>query len=171
LGVIATMVYFIVNLIKDHFGIPYEFILLVAVAIVSLINVFGTTVAKCCGALSPGFALALDFISLAGYAVAFGLLTHGMGATVFGSCMAGAWGAEGGDGVWICKLYKAAWAFALGGVVFFLSSVALDVHALRKNANHKYVPANPKSMQQTKTYAQPDYSQNTSYGSGGLNGP
>lgn len=65
--------------------------------------------------MSPKFAFVFDFASLAGFAVAFGLLTKGMGPMVFKSCSAG-WGSEEGNGPWICRCYKAGWSFALGGM-------------------------------------------------------
>jgi hypothetical protein len=51
--------------------------------------------------------------------------------------------------------------------MYFFSFV-LDAVVVRRQGSHKYQPANPKSMQQqTKAYA-PNYTQDTSYGSGGL---
>jgi len=169
IGVIGINAYFVYNLLKDKMGIPHEFILLVAVSLFSLVNIIVSTVAKCCGALNPKFALSIDFICFAWWGVAFGFLTHAMGPQVWNSCVGGTWGDESGDGPYICRLYKAGWVLALAAVAFFLSSVILDITVIRRNANHKYIPANPKSMQQAKTYNNaPDYTQNTSYGSSGL---
>ena len=52
--------------------------------------------------------------------------------------------------------------------ISFFFSFALGVYVLIKSRNQSYAPANPKSMQQTKTYnaSTPNYSQDTSYGSG-----
>jgi len=86
------------------------------VAHFSLINIILTTVLKCCGALSPKFALFLDFICFAWWSVSFGFLTHAMGPQVWKGCVGGTWGDESGDGPYICRLYKAGWVMTLSAV-------------------------------------------------------
>ncbi|KAF3908285.1 hypothetical protein AA313_de0206066 [Arthrobotrys entomopaga] len=167
IGTIGTLSYFIYYLVKARFGVPYEFIILYIAALLSLLNIITTTVAKCCGALNAKFALAFDFILLACWTVAFALLHRAMHGLIFSDCTDGHWGAEGGNGVYVCRLYKATWAFALAGIVFYLLSIILDIIVVRRVGSHKYIAANPKSMQQTKTYT-PNYQADTSYGSGGL---
>jgi len=167
IGVMGTLSYFIYVLAKAHMGVPYEFIVEYAVAVLSLLTIVSTNVAKCCGALNPLFALALDFITLAGWSIAFGLLAHAMGKLPFEDCTAGAWGVEGGTGVYVCRLYKATWAFSVTVIAMYAFSCILDGIVIKRVNSHKYAPANPKSMQQTKEY-KPNYTQDTSYGSGGL---
>ncbi|KAK6343661.1 hypothetical protein TWF730_011252 [Orbilia blumenaviensis] len=167
LGVIGILSYFLYYLIRARIGTPPEFIILYVAGLVSLLNIITTGVAKCCGALNAKFALAFDVLLLAFWAVAFALLHRAMGGLIWGDCTDGHWGAAGGNGVYVCRLYKAAWVFAVVAIAFYLGSVILDVVVIRRVGNHKYVVANPKSMQQTKQYT-PNYSQDTSYGSGGL---
>jgi len=167
IGTFGTLSYFIYALVKAKFGIPYEFIILYVAALVSLFNIVSTTVAKCCGALNPKFALGFDILILIAWSVAFGLLHRAMHGLIFSDCTAGRWGAVEGNGVYVCRLYKATWAFAVAAIVAYLASVILDIVVVRRAGNHKYVQANPKSMQQTKQYV-PNYAQDTSYGSGGL---
>jgi len=167
-GVLGIMVYFTIRLIKDHFPVPKEFIILIAVPIASLVNVVVATLFKCCGALSPGVAVFVDFLTLAAWGVGFGLLTRAMGvATITTSCNSGTWGPKGAGGVWICNLYKGTWGLCIAAIAAFLGAVIMDLVVLKKKSN-KYVPANPRSMQQQKGKHMPDYNQETSYGAGGL---
>ncbi|KAK6507925.1 hypothetical protein TWF481_006346 [Arthrobotrys musiformis] len=168
IGTIGTLSYFVYYLVKARFGIPYEFIILYVAALLSLLNIITTGVAKCCGALNAKFALAFDFLILAAWTVAFALLHRAMHGLIFSDCTDGHWGSTEGNGVYVCRLYKATWAFAVASIAFYLGSVILDVVVVRRVGNHKYTQANPKSMQQTKQYAAPNYAQDTSYGSGGL---
>ncbi|KAF3933686.1 hypothetical protein ABW19_dt0201102 [Dactylella cylindrospora] len=167
IGTMGTLSYFIYYLVKAKFGIPYEFIILYVASLISLLNIVTTTVAKCCGALNAKFCLAFDFLVMAGWATAFGLLHHAMHGLIFGDCTDGHWGAEAGNGVYVCRLYKATWAFAVAAIAAYLFSVILDIVVVRRVGSHRYTAANPKSMQQTKQYV-PNYGQDTSYGSGGL---
>ncbi|EWC46416.1 hypothetical protein DRE_04359 [Drechslerella stenobrocha 248] len=167
IGIMGILSYFIYYLVKNRISVPPEFIILYVAAVLSLFTVVTTTVAKCCGALNAKFALGFDGIVLICVSVAFALLTRAMHGLVFSSCTDGHWGAEGGNGVFVCRLYKAVWACALTSVLTFIGSGILDIVVIRRVGSHKYTQANPKSMQQTKTYA-PNYSQDTSYGSGGL---
>jgi len=167
IGIIGTLAYFIYALLKAKFGVPYEFIILIIAAIFSLFNIVTSGVAKCCGALNPKLALPFDVLVLAGYAVAFGLLNRAMDGLVFRSCTTGSWGAINGNGVYVCRLYKAVWAFTITALAMYLFSVLIDVIVIRRVGSHKYARANPKSMEQTKQYPV-NYSQDTSYGSGGL---
>ena len=58
------------------------------------------------------FIAMMDMFSLIGFAVAFGLLAKGMGKMAWQSCTTG-WGKEEGNGPFICRTYKAGYAFAL----------------------------------------------------------
>jgi len=167
-GIMGTLSYFVYALVKAKLGIPYEFIILYAAAVFSLFNVVTTGVAKCCGALNAKWAIIIDFLALAAYSVAFGLLQHAMGHLVFENCVAGRWGIEGGNGVYVCRLYKATWAFSVTAIGMYVISCLIDIVVIRRVGSHKYVVANPRSMQQTKTYSAPNYAQDTAYGSGGL---
>ncbi|KAF3903291.1 hypothetical protein ABW20_dc0110408 [Dactylellina cionopaga] len=167
LGTMGTLSYFIYYLVKARIGVPVEFIILYVAALLSLLNVVTTTVAKCCGALNAKFAIGFDFFILACWAVAFGLLTHAMSRLLGEDCTAGNWGEVGGNGVYVCRLYKATWGLGLSGLILYIFSVVLDGVVIGRVGNHKYTVANPKSMQQTKAYV-PNYSQDTSYGSGGI---
>ncbi|KAK6346557.1 hypothetical protein TWF696_006681 [Orbilia brochopaga] len=168
IGIIGILSYFIYYLIKSRMKVPPVFIIQYVASLLALLNIITTTVAKCCGALNAKFAVAFDFAILAALAVAFGLLTSAMHGLPFSDCTNGSWGVVGQGGVRICRLYKGVWALGIVGLVTYFFSILVDGIVIRRTGNHKYVVANPKSMQQTKTYVAPNYSQDTSYGSGGL---
>lgn len=168
IGIIGILSYFMYYLIKSRLRVPPEFIIQYVASLLALLNIVTTTVAKCCGALNPKFAVVFDFLILACLAVAFGLLNNAMHGLVRHDCTNGQWGVTGQGGVRICRMYKGVWAFCVTGLVTYLLSIVVDGIVIRRLGNHKYVAANPKSMQQTKTYVAPNYSQDTSYGSGGL---
>ncbi|KAF3905203.1 hypothetical protein ABW21_db0200163 [Orbilia brochopaga] len=168
IGIIGILSYFSYYLVKSRMKVPPVFIIQYVASLLALLNIVTTTVAKCCGALNAKFAVVFDFVILAALSVAFGLLTNAMHGLVFKECTNGAWGVEGQGGVRICRLYKGVWALCVISLIAWVFSLVVDGIVIRRTGNHKYVVANPKSMQQTKTYTAPNYSQDTSYGSGGL---
>ncbi|KAI9818875.1 MAG: hypothetical protein M1827_007696 [Pycnora praestabilis] len=135
--VAAIMFYFIGQLKYDHFKIPWTFLLLLGVSLLTNIALTLTIVLYCCRALKPAFNVILNIALAVLWGLGFALLAWNMSGTLTHQCNTTNWGDE--SGVMVCRCYKALFTFALVGLVSTLSALVLDVVVRKRTtARGKY---------------------------------
>ncbi|KAF2117064.1 hypothetical protein BDV96DRAFT_489979 [Lophiotrema nucula] len=127
--VAGVMSYFLRELQQDHYRLPWTFLLLLTVTVLTLLSLTGTIVLHCCYGLNPILNLGLNSVLFVLWALGFALLTWWSSSTLSHVCNRANWDTE--TGVSICRIYKALFSFALLGVLSTLLALALDVHVYR----------------------------------------
>ncbi|KAH6629295.1 hypothetical protein C7974DRAFT_424362 [Boeremia exigua] len=124
--------YFLHELAASNYTLPWTFILLLSVSLLTLLALAATLALHTRHTLAPALNLAANAALSALWCVATALLGW-WGAPALGArCGEGAWG--GATGARVCWAYKVLCAFAVVAVVGALGGVWLDVRALRRGA-------------------------------------
>ncbi|KAI9858679.1 MAG: hypothetical protein M1813_007311 [Trichoglossum hirsutum] len=137
----AIMFYFIYHLRRDHFKVPWTFLVLLGVALFTIMTQTVTIVFYFCRALNPTVNLAINAMLSVFWATGFGLLTWAMSGTLVHKCNATNWGNDAG--VMVCRLYKALFTFSLTGLIATFSALILDFMTRKKElVGGRYIHAN-----------------------------
>jgi len=137
LVVAGIMCYFLWHLTHDHYRLPWTFILLLAVSLLTIIALSTTIVLHCCCGLNPRLNVCLNAGLLLLWSVGFALLAWWSSGTLSHVCNKSNW--EDETGIMICRIYKALFSFTLLGFVSTLAAACLDVYVFRRaTARGKY---------------------------------
>ncbi|CAO2647702.1 Nn.00g086240.m01.CDS01 [Neocucurbitaria sp. VM-36] len=123
------MSYFLRELAHDHYRLPWTFILLFAVSLLTMLALTATIVLHCLYGLSPILNTALNSTLALLWSVSFSLLSWWSFGTLKHICNVDNW--ENDMGISVCRLYKALFSFALFGLVSTLLALLLDVRVQR----------------------------------------
>lgn len=166
LFVLAIMALFAYHLKKDNYPIPWQFLSLAVISVLSLFNVLVTTVLFCCRALNPLFVMTVEVILSILWAFCAGALGKGMGGNIVRSCAL--WKTV--QGITVCHLFKSVFSFTLICWFAMVCGALVAAGVRRRQSAHKYEPANPASLQQQNTAYTPHsgiIKTNVPYGQGG----
>jgi len=151
----GIMSYFISQLRHDHYRLPWTFILLLTVSLLTILFLTATIVLHCFYGLNPTLNISLNSVLLVLWSLGFALLTWWTSGTLAHVCNVKNWDNEAG--IMICREYKALFAFTLFGVVSTLFALLLDIHVQRKFTHlGKFTalqPPDSKSQHTLPTYA------------------
>ncbi|KAJ4983678.1 hypothetical protein SVAN01_10836 [Stagonosporopsis vannaccii] len=129
LVVAVIMSYFLRELSANNYSLPWTFILLLAVSLLTLLSLTWTIVLHIRHGLNPSLNLCLNGVLAALWAVSFALLSWWSASTLSSACAVKNW--ESDVGTSVCRTYKALFSFALLGLLGTMASLGLDVHVLR----------------------------------------
>ncbi|KAH0551443.1 hypothetical protein GP486_007343 [Trichoglossum hirsutum] len=137
----AIMFYFIYHLRRDHFKVPWTFLVLLSVALFTIMTQTVTIVFYFCRALNPTVNLVINALLFILWATGFGLLAWAMSGTLVHRCDVANW--QNDAGIMVCRLYKALFTFSLTGLISTASALALDFTTRKKELRGgRYVHAN-----------------------------
>ncbi|KAF2825187.1 hypothetical protein CC86DRAFT_467700 [Ophiobolus disseminans] len=128
--VACIMFYFLKELAKDNFRLPWTFILLVVVSLLTIFSLTTTIVLHCFYGLNPVLNTLLNSGLALLWAVSFSLLSWWSSGTLSHVCSRDNWDSE--LGMSVCRLYKALFSFSLLGLLSTLVALVLDVHVQRQ---------------------------------------
>jgi hypothetical protein len=141
----CIMFYFLSELAKDHFRLPWTFILvrlpnrlqilltplqLMSVSLLTILALTTTIILHCFYGLNPVLNTLLNSGLALLWAVSFSLLSWWSSGTLSHICNKDSWESE--LGISVCRLYKALFSFSLLGLVSTLVALVLDVHVQRQ---------------------------------------
>ncbi|KAH8722924.1 hypothetical protein GQ44DRAFT_621446 [Phaeosphaeriaceae sp. PMI808] len=126
----CIMFYFLKELAHDHFRLPWTFILLMAVSLLTLLALTTTIALHCFYGLNPVLNTVLNSSLALLWAVSFSLLSWWSSGTLTHVCNRENWDDE--LGISVCRLYKALFSFSLLGLITTLLALALDIHVQRQ---------------------------------------
>ncbi|KAJ6279181.1 hypothetical protein J3E71DRAFT_355135 [Bipolaris maydis] len=129
LVVAGIMSYFLRELSRDGYLLPWTFILLMTVSVLTIVALASTIVLHLYHGLNPGLNITVNSSLGLLWIVSFGLLTKWTSGTVAGVCDTSHWDSD--TGVSICRQYKALFSFALLGLLATLLALAVDVKVLK----------------------------------------
>jgi len=124
------MFYFLRELARDNYSMPWTFILLLAVSLLTMIALTTTIFLHCFYGLNPVLNTVLNSALALLWAVSFGLLSWWSSGTLSHVCNVDNWDSE--LGISVCRLYKALFSFSLLGLVATLVALGLDIHVQRQ---------------------------------------
>lgn len=127
--VASIMFYFCSELARNDYNLPWTFILLFTVSLLTIIALTATIALHCFYGLNPVLNTALNSSLAILWAVGFALLTWWSSGTLAHVCNVENW--ESDMGISVCRLYKALFSFALLGLVSTLLALVLDVRVQR----------------------------------------
>lgn len=133
LVVAAILSYFVYHLRHDNFRIPWTFLVLFGVALLSLLTLTLTLALHFCHGLSPLLNLILNIPILLLWILGLSLLGWNMAGTLGHVCNTANWGRE--VGIMVCRLYKALFSFTLLGAISAVAIVVLDIRVRRKQTS------------------------------------
>ncbi|OAK96567.1 hypothetical protein IQ06DRAFT_44665 [Phaeosphaeriaceae sp. SRC1lsM3a] len=128
--VACVMFYFLSELARGRFRLPWTFILLMAVALLTLVCLTATIVLHCFYGLNPLLNTILNSVLAVLWAVSFALLSWWSSGTLSHVCSKDNWDDE--LGISVCRLYKALFSFSLLGLLSTIVALVLDVHVQRQ---------------------------------------
>jgi len=128
--VASIMLYFLWHLTHDHYRLPWTFILLLAVSLLTILSLSTTIVLHCCCGLNPRLNVCLNGCLLVLWSVGFALLSWWSSGTLSHVCNKSNW--EDETGIMVCRIYKALFAFTLLGFVSTFAAALLDVFVFRR---------------------------------------
>ncbi|THC90600.1 hypothetical protein EYZ11_009932 [Aspergillus tanneri] len=168
LVVASILAVFISNLSKDHYKLPWAFLVLLISSLLSLINFVLTTITHCCYGLSPLLSATTHSILLLLWLISLGLMSWSMSHTILTTCNATYWGTS--TGINVCRLYKALFSFTVLSVASHLFGLTLDVIVRRRQTRlGTYDPM--ASSTHLNNYKMHDRSSSVMSGSVGPYGP
>ncbi|KAH7018690.1 hypothetical protein B0J12DRAFT_415604 [Macrophomina phaseolina] len=129
--VTCVLVFFVDQLHHDGYPIPWTFLLLLAVSVLTVFFLSATLVQHCCCGLNPRLNLALNSILLVIWTLGFGLLSWWASGTLGHFCTRANWRDD--DGIMVCRIYKALFAFSLLGLTSTLSALLLDIYVFKRS--------------------------------------
>ncbi|KAG0123800.1 hypothetical protein HOY82DRAFT_618667 [Tuber indicum] len=138
LAVVGITGFFSYHLVREDLGVPYEFIALDAIGVLTMLNILLSFILLSCRTLPPTLVLITDILLTLLWGVAFAFLARAMGSKTVGECSRESYG----DYTVICHLYKILFAFSLLGCVLHLGTCWLAFRVGRKGSSrHAYKPA------------------------------
>lgn len=147
-GVVACiMFYFLSELSRDHYSLPWTFILvclqipsqllatdqtlqLMTVSLLTIASLTTTIILHFFYGLNPTLNTVLNSTLALLWAVSFSLLTWWSSGTLAHICNKDSWDSD--LGLSVCRLYKALFSFSLFGLVATMLALVLDVHVQRQ---------------------------------------
>ncbi|KAF2269620.1 hypothetical protein CC78DRAFT_528823 [Lojkania enalia] len=123
------MAHFLRELSHDHYRLPWTFILLLAVSLLTLLSLTLTITLHLLHGLSPLLNLSLNSLLALLWTVGFALLTWWSSGTLSHVCNTANW--DSGLGISICREYKALFSFSLLGWLGTVLALVLDVNVYR----------------------------------------
>ncbi|KAH7074315.1 hypothetical protein FB567DRAFT_537155 [Paraphoma chrysanthemicola] len=130
LVVSSIMFYFLGELARDKFRLPWTFILLMSVSLFTMLSLSVTIILHCFYGLNPVLNTILNSALALLWAVSFSLLSWWSSGTLSHVCNKDNW--DDDVGMSVCRLYKALFSFSLLGLVSTLVALILDVHVQRQ---------------------------------------
>ncbi|KAF2728411.1 hypothetical protein EJ04DRAFT_504099 [Polyplosphaeria fusca] len=127
--VAGIMFYFLRELSQAHYRLPWTFLLLLTVSLLTIVFLTATIVLHCCYGLNPILNLGLNSLLFILWAVGFALLAWWTSSTLSHVCNRANW--DTNMGISICRVYKALFSFALLGLLSTLLALVLDVYVYR----------------------------------------
>ncbi|EOD47172.1 hypothetical protein UCRNP2_6076 [Neofusicoccum parvum UCRNP2] len=153
--VAAVMFFFIDQLHRDGYPLPWTFLTvracrvpqrvtlltvslqLLVVSFLTILFLSATIVLHCCCGLNPRLNVFLNSGLLVLWTVGFALLTWWSSGTLGHVCNTANWRNE--DGIMVCRIYKALFAFAMLGFMSTLAALLLDIYVFKRaTARGKY---------------------------------
>ncbi|KAL0256721.1 hypothetical protein SLS55_009118 [Diplodia seriata] len=129
--VTCVLVFFVDQLHHDGYSIPWTFLLLLTVSALTVLFLSLTLVQHCCCGLNPRLNQVLNSGLLVLWTLGFALLSWWSSGTVGHVCNKTYWNDD--DGIMICRIYKALFAFSLLGLVSTLAALLLDVYVFKRS--------------------------------------
>ncbi|KAJ9620268.1 hypothetical protein H2203_008033 [Taxawa tesnikishii (nom. ined.)] len=128
----CIMLYFCYHLTHDHWNVPWTFIVLTVVSILTVFFLTVTIILHCCFGLNPAFNLGLNTCLFVLWGMGFGMLAWWMWGTLTHYCDVLNW--NDSTGIMVCRIYKALFTFSLLGLVSTICALGLDLHIHRLSA-------------------------------------
>ncbi|SMQ49685.1 unnamed protein product [Zymoseptoria tritici ST99CH_3D7] len=125
----AVMCYYIYNLRREDYAVPWTFIWLTSASFFSILALIFTIVLHCCIGLNPRLNLALNGFLLILWTLSWSLLTWFMSPTLANACDVEHWTED--MGIMVCRIYKALFTFTLIGFLSTLAAFILDIYVHR----------------------------------------
>ncbi|KAI9859202.1 MAG: hypothetical protein M1824_003888 [Vezdaea acicularis] len=125
-------IFFVFNLQKDHFSVPWTFVILLIASISTVVLIILTTILHFCRSLSPKLNSAFNLALFLLWGFGFGLLAWATHGTLWAGCTLDNWGND--TGVLVCKTYTAQWALALIAFIATLGALVLDIYTTRTSS-------------------------------------
>ncbi|KAF1981977.1 hypothetical protein K402DRAFT_215927 [Aulographum hederae CBS 113979] len=126
----SIMCYFIYHLKAGRWPLPWTFIVLLTVSLLTLLFLSLTIILHLCTGLNPRLNIVLNLSSGCLWTLGFALLTWWSSTTLSHVCNLENW--HDGTGVMVCRTYKVLFAFALLGWVSTLAALTLDFIVWRR---------------------------------------
>ncbi|KAF2193023.1 hypothetical protein K469DRAFT_282204 [Zopfia rhizophila CBS 207.26] len=127
--VAGVMSWFLWQLQQDHYRLPWTFILLLSVSLLTILFLTSTIILHCCCGLNPLLNLILNSFLLLLWTVGFALLSWWSSGTLSHVCNKRNWDDE--TGIMVCRVYKALFSFSFLGFLSTLLALLLDVRTYR----------------------------------------
>ncbi|KAF2472337.1 uncharacterized protein BDR25DRAFT_302579 [Lindgomyces ingoldianus] len=151
--VASVMSYFLWELKHDHYRLPWTFLLLLTVSLLTIFALTATIVLHCCCGLNPILNLVLNSVLAILWTLGFALLSWWSSGTLSHVCNRKNWDNE--TGVSICRIYKALFAFSLLGFLSTLLALGLDVRTHRSTTRRGKYNA-MQTMESKRAFDAPD---------------
>ncbi|OJD36651.1 marvel domain-containing protein 2 [Diplodia corticola] len=129
--VTCVLAFFVDQLHRDGYSIPWTFLLLLTVSVLTLLFLCLTLVQHCCCGLNPRLNLLLNSGLLVIWTLGFALLSWWSSGTMGHVCNKANWHDD--DGIMICRIYKALFSFSLLGLVSTLAALLLDIYVFKRS--------------------------------------
>ncbi|KAJ8062578.1 hypothetical protein OCU04_009103 [Sclerotinia nivalis] len=114
----------------ERFPIPWTFIVLLSISLVTVAALTLTIILYNFTYLSPKFNCLLNGTASIFWMLGFGLLSWSLSNTLKKSCDVQTW--RSSTAVGVCREYKSLWTFTLIGTLSTLAALALDIWTHRK---------------------------------------
>lgn len=132
--VMGMLSFFCHSLIKENYYIPWTFLLLLTVSVLTLLSLFLTSFFYHNRTLKPRMSIFVNaFLSLL-WILGFSLMYWNISGTLAHHCDIENWGNS--TGIKVCMIYKALAAFIVFGLVSTFFSLGLDIYTDRR-INHR----------------------------------
>lgn len=153
-GILAYFMYF---LQKEHFPIPWTFIVLFTISLATILSLLVTIVLYNFTFLSPRFNLVLNGTIAVVWATGLSMLSWSVSTShvLAKACTGRIWGGAAEAGV--CRDYKALWSMTLIGTASTFLALALDFHTWKKSTRRGTynMPEDDKDAQVLKDWKAP----------------
>ncbi|EDU49668.1 conserved hypothetical protein [Pyrenophora tritici-repentis Pt-1C-BFP] len=125
----GILLYFLRELARDEYHLPWTFILLMTVSILTMLSLLTTILLHFYHGLNPILNVVLNAALTLLWTLGFSLLAWWCRGTLAHVCNTSNW--ESDTGVSVCRMYKALFSFTLLGLVMTLAALALDVRVMK----------------------------------------
>lgn len=128
----GIMCYFMYYLREEHYSIPWTFIILLSISLVTIATLLVTILLYNFTYLSPRFNMTLNGTISFFWALGLALLSWSVSTShvLQKQCTGKVWGGAAEAGV--CRDYKALWSMTLVGTVSTFLALLLDIHTHRQ---------------------------------------
>jgi len=164
LVVSAILLYFCYHLKHENYKIPWTFLVLLAVSLLTIVSLSATFALHLCHVLPPLLNLCINAPLFGLWCLGLALLGWNMSGTLTHVCNGENWGSSAG--IMICRIYKALFSFTVFGWLAAVAQVTLDVIVRRRQVRSgKY-----NKMGGPERMSYNDGKNGSAYGLGGLGG-